>query len=132
MDENPIWQVLNALSRGGSRLPTPPPAPSIPIAPAYRPPIGQIEPGNIDLRKQPKVPNPHGGTSTVYSFSVNFGGKEYLLPMVMPDGRLLDEETAIQEFRRTGRHLGVFDSPDNATAFARQLHEEYEGGKYGR
>jgi hypothetical protein len=63
---------------------------------------------------------------------VNFDGKEYLLPTVTPDGRLLSEEDAIREFQRTGRHLGVFDTPDNATSYARQLHEEYEAGKYNK
>ena len=93
-------------------------------------PRGVIEPGNVDLYAQPAVPNPDGGMSTVNSFSVNFDGKEYLLPTVTPDGRLLSTEDAIKEFQSTGRHLGVFDSPDAADAYAKHLHEEYAAGKY--
>lgn len=92
--------------------------------------LGGLAPGNVDLYRQPSVPNPDGGRSTVYSFSVNWDGKEYLLPRVTPDGRLLSEGQAIQEFRKTGRHLGVFDRPEAATAAARKIHEDYERGKY--
>ena len=28
--------------------------------------------------------------------------------------------------KKTGKHLGVFDSPEDATAYARQLHEDQE------
>ena len=93
---------------------------------------GPLVPGNIDLFAQPKVPNPNGGTSTVYSFSANIDGREVLLPMVTPDGRLLDENAAIEEYRKTGKHLGVFDSPESATAYAEQLHNDYAAGKYQR
>jgi hypothetical protein len=109
-------------------LPTPPPKP---MGRPYVPPAF-IEPGNVDLFAQPSVPNPRGGMSTVNSFSVNFDGREYLLPTVTPDGRLLSEEEAIREFQRTGRHLGMFATPKDATDYAAQLHEEYEGGKYNR
>lgn len=91
---------------------------------------GIYEQGNVDLYAQPSVPNPDGGRSTVYSFSVNFDGKEYLLPRVTPDGRLLSEDDAVNEFRRTGKHLGVFDSPLSATLYAKRLHDDYERGKY--
>jgi hypothetical protein len=109
--------------------------PALPQSPAMfrqRPYVshGLIEPGNVDLYAQPSVPNPDGGMSTVNSFSVNFDGKEYLLPTVTPDGRLLSQEDAIREFEATGRHLGVFDSPDAADAYAKNLHEEYAAGKY--
>lgn len=105
--------------------------PPLPNAPALRMP----EPapkrfGNIDLRAQPEVPNPDGTTSTVDSFSVNFDGLEYLLPTVTPDGRHLAPREAIKEFQRTGRHLGVFNSPDEATAYAKRLHEDYARGRY--
>lgn len=91
---------------------------------------GLLQPGNIDLYAQPEVPNPDGTTSTVDSFSVNFDGVEYLLPTVTPDGRHLTPDLAIQEFQKTGRHLGVFDSPASATEFAKRLHEDYASGRY--
>ena len=97
---------------------------------AAQSPDGLIEPGNIDLYAQPEVANPDGTTSTVDSFSVNFDGLEYLLPTVTPDGRHLSPDEAVAEFQKTGRHLGVFASPDKATAFAKRLHEDYEAGRY--
>lgn len=91
---------------------------------------GLLEKGNIDLTKQPSINNPEvGGRSTVYSFSVNLDGKEYLLPRVTPDGRFLSENEAINEFKRSGRHLGAFDSSESATSYAQQLHKDYESGK---
>lgn len=111
-----------------------PPLPPSPPIFSQRPYVshGLIEPGNVDLYAQPSVPNPDGGMSTVNSFSVNFDGKEYLLPTVTPDGRLLSEEDAIREFEATGRHLGAFDSPAAADAYAKNLHEEYAAGKYSQ
>lgn len=97
---------------------------------AARPRSGQLEPGNIDLFGQPSVPNPRGGRSTVQSFSVNVDGREVLLPTVMPDGRLLSEDDAVKEYERTGRHLGIFSDPQSATAYAKQLHEDYAAGRY--
>ena len=94
-------------------------------------PRGLIEPGNVDLFAQPKVPNPDGTSSTVDSSSYNFDGKEYLLPSVTPDGRhLRTPQEIVSEFKRTGRHLGVFDSPETATEYAKRLHDDYAAGRY--
>lgn len=88
---------------------------------------GLLEQGNIDLNNRPKVPNGHG-YSTVRSASFNLGGKEVLLPTVTDDGRILDERTPegkkeiIDTYVKTGKHLGKFDTPDNATAYAISLH----------
>jgi hypothetical protein len=89
-------------------------------------PAGLLEPGNIDLGARPVVTNSDGSISTVRSMSANFDGKEYLLPTVSDDGRILDENQAIKLFRDTGKHLGVFDSHQNATSYAERLHEEQE------
>lgn len=90
-----------------------------------------LEPGNIDLFKQPSVPNPDGTRSTVDSRSFNFDGKEYLLPSVTPDGRhLRTDDEVVAEFRKTGRHLGIFADSDSADAYADQLHRDYAAGKY--
>lgn len=91
-----------------------------------------LAPGNIDLFRQPAVPNPDGTKSTVDSISVNFDGREYLIPTVTPDGRHLAPEAAIDEFKRTGRHLGVFDSPRSATSHAGRLHDDYAAGLFTR
>lgn len=92
---------------------------------------GMIKPGNVDLKKQPKVPNPNGGVSTVFSSSHNIDGQEVLLPAVTPDGRFLNtDDEVIAEYEKTGLNLGTFDSPESATAYADQLHKDYENGVY--
>ena len=84
---------------------------------------GMIESGNIDLSARPVVRNADGSISTVRSISVGIDGKEYLIPTVSEDGKVLSEDDAVKQFKKTGKHLGVFDSPEDATAYARRLHE---------
>ena len=85
---------------------------------------GLIEPGNIDLARRPRVKNADGSTSTVRSMSVNFDGQEVLIPTVTDDGRIADDNEAIDLYLRTGKHLGKFDTPEAATRYAETLHDE--------
>lgn len=97
---------------------------------------GRREPGNIDLYNRPKVPNPQGGTSTVYSMSFLDEdpqspryGKEVLVPRA-DGGRILTEDEAIERYYQTGKHMGAFDTPQEATAHAETVHNDYAAGKY--
>ena len=92
---------------------------------------GLISSGNIDLYHRPAVPNPEtGGYSTVYSTSfADDQGREILVPRAA-DGKILSEPEARARYYRTGEHLGVFKDPASATAYARQIHNEYDSGKY--
>jgi hypothetical protein len=81
---------------------------------------GLVTPGNIDVNKLPAVQNPDGTISTVRSMSVNIDGKEVLIPTVI-NGRVVSDEEAIQSYLKTGRHLGIFSSPEAATAYGKSL-----------
>ena len=90
-----------------------------------------LTPGNIDLGNRPVVPNADGSISTVRSISINMDGKEYLIPTVSDDGRIMQDEEAIQAFERSGKHLGVFADNASATAYANSLHDS-QAKMYGQ
>jgi hypothetical protein len=82
-------------------------------------------PGNIDLTNRPVVKNADGTISTVSSMSIGTDQGEVLIPQVAEDGsRVLSSKDAIAQYERTGKHLGIFDTPENATAYAKALHNE--------
>ena len=83
-------------------------------------------PGNIDLANRPQVKLKDGSIATVRSVSVNIGGKEVLLPTVTEDGRVISPKEAIAKYKKDNQHLGIFDTPEQATAYAEQLHKQQE------
>jgi len=87
---------------------------------------GMVEPGNIDLARRPVVRNDDGSISTVRSMSVNIDGQEVLIPTVSDDGRIMGDDEAVEQYRQTGRHLGKFRTPDEATTYAEDLHRQQE------
>ncbi|EGO63488.1 putative methyltransferase type 11 [Acetonema longum DSM 6540] len=87
---------------------------------------GPAEQGNIDLSNRPVVRNADGSISTVRSMSINMDGREVLIPTVSDDGRILTENEAVDQYIKTGQHLGKFDTPEAATDYAKKLHDQQD------
>ena len=97
-----------------------------PLGTPVGPTPGRQSRGNIALSVRPRYRQPDGSESTVYSTSFEEDGQEILVPRITDDGRLLSEEDAVEEYRRTGKHLGMFGSAEDATAYSQRLHQAQE------
>ena len=98
---------------------------------------GMLTPGNIDLTKRPLVHNPDGSISSLLSASFGTDDGEVLVPKVSPDGRILSNKEALDRYKKTGEHLGIFKTPDDADRYAEFIHNKQvgfqtfkNGGKY--
>jgi hypothetical protein len=87
---------------------------------------GLVTPGNIDLTNRPQVKNKDGSISTVSSFSVNVDGKEVLLTPIADDGKVLSQQQAIDKYKKDGKHLGIFETPEAASVYGKQLSADQE------
>lgn len=86
--------------------------------------LGQYGLGNIDLWDRPRVPHGDGTHSTVFSISFKddlIYNKEVLIPTVIGD-RIVTSTEAIEYFYQTGEYFGLFDTPEEANAYADILH----------
>jgi hypothetical protein len=92
---------------------------------------GLVIGGNINLWQQPVIRNPDGSYSTVHSFSTGFtltvDGKNRNLQVLMTEvwpglKAVASQGAAIQHFRSTGAHLGMFDTVPHANRYAERLH----------
>ena len=89
---------------------------------------GLVMPGNINIHRRPTVRNRDGSISTVRSMSFeDDDGRNVLIPTVIEGRGVVPADQAIQYYKQTGQHLGMFDTPENADAYAQSLHEQQAG-----
>jgi murein DD-endopeptidase MepM/ murein hydrolase activator NlpD len=86
---------------------------------------GLVEKGNIDLKNRPIVEANDGKVSTVRSISVGIDGKEVLIPTVI-NGEIVSDKAAIEHYKKTGEHLGKFETVEAANTYAEKLHKTEE------
>jgi hypothetical protein len=51
-------------------------------------------------------------------------GKAVLVPSVIAGRGVVSPQEAYRYYQQTGQHLGVFDTPEAADAYAQALHEQ--------
>ena len=89
---------------------------------------GLLVPGNINLHQRPVVRNRDGSISTVRSMTfTDDDGRAILIPTAIPGRGIVSPDEAIKLYYQTGQHLGHFDTPENADAYAQALHEQQAG-----
>lgn len=76
---------------------------------------------NLDLNNRPKVKNRDGSYSTVYSMGIEADGQFINIPRVV-GGRVVSEGDAIKEFRKSGKHLGIYKTQAERDKAAIDLH----------
>jgi hypothetical protein len=95
-------------------------APSDPTPPGLAPGGS----GNIDLSQRPVRLNGNGSVSTVLSKSFEIDGKEVLLPKVADDGHIKTDTEMKEDYKKDGKHLGIFNTSQDADAYAQHLHSD--------
>lgn len=87
---------------------------------------GALEAPTLDLTHRPYMQNDDGYVSTVRSMGITENdGKDYLLPTVNTrDGHIMGDDEAVDEFRRTGEHMGVYASPEASDSAGERIHLE--------
>ena len=86
---------------------------------------GLVVPGNINIHQRPVVRNADGSISTVRSMTfTNPDGSAVLVPSVIEGRGTVSPPEAYRYYQQTGQHLGVFDTPEAADAYAQSLHEQ--------
>jgi len=98
-----------------------------------------IEQGNIDVNHRPVIWNDDGTPSTIYSATVPAGNGNFALVPTIANGKFLTpngkipnendkkamqalENAAYGRYKKTGEHLGIFNSEQAADDYAERTH----------
>lgn len=92
---------------------------AMPLLPGLR------EIGNTNLNDRPVLRNTDGSQSTESSTSFGTDKGETLVPTVI-NGQRLSNADALNAYRQTGQHMGIFDTPENANNYAEGLERSRE------
>ena len=92
---------------------------------------GMFAKGNIDIYNRPIVKNSDGTISTVRTMGFQpsegeFAGKQVLIPTVSDDGRIMTFNEAVDNYYKTGKHLGVFNDIESANKYSESLHNQQD------
>ena len=79
----------------------------------------------LDPGSQPAVQNENGDISTVRTMGFEDNGRQVNVPSVPAEGgRIMSNEEAYQRYKETGKHLGKYDTIDEASTAAERLHQQ--------
>ena len=97
--------------------------------------IRPVVEGNIDLENRPKVWDKEGHYSTVKTITIEMDGKTILIPTII-NGETYSNKEAIEHYKKTHEHLGVFKNKEDADKYDEQLHKRMgwigEANKWGK
>lgn len=81
----------------------------------------QVAPGNLDLNSLPSIKNPDGSLAPRTIVVPGKNGQSVVIPLVGPQGQLLSQQDAMKYYLGSGKHLGIFKTPDAAAAYNQTL-----------
>lgn len=84
--------------------------------------IRPLKEGNIELENRSKVWDAKGNYQTVKTITREFDGNTVLLPTII-NGKEVSVKEATEHYKKTGEHLGIFKTRDEANKYDKQLHE---------
>ncbi len=86
-------------------------------------------PGNIDLPNLPIVRHPNGSIESSPYFLLGIGGgRQAIIPTFNENGKILSNGDAIDQYKATGKHFGIFESEESASAYAQKLFDRQVDG----